>query len=66
MGNRIDLQTLCWKTKKIKGKPSVYYSLSKYKNIGSYDIMTDIIEHVTIFQLMDYLGNVNNDISFVG
>ena len=33
---------------------------------GSYDIMTDISEHVTLVQLMDSLGNVNNDISVVG
>ena len=28
--------------------------------------MTDISEHVTLFQLMDYLGNVNHAISVVG
>ena len=32
----------------------------------SYDILTDISEYVTIVQLMDYLGNVNHDISVVG
>ena len=32
----------------------------------SYDIMTDISEHVTLVQLMDSLGNVNHDISVVG
>ena len=31
-----------------------------------YDIMTDISEHVTLVQLMDYLVNVNHDISVVG
>ena len=34
--------------------------------MGSYDIMTDISEHVTLVQLMDYLGNVNHAISVVG
>ena len=34
--------------------------------MGSYDILTDISEHVTLVQLMDYLGNVNHDISVVG
>ena len=28
--------------------------------------MTDISEHVTLVQLMDYLGNLNNAISVVG
>ena len=34
--------------------------------MGSYDIMKDISEHVTLLQLMDYLGNVNHSISVVG
>ena len=34
--------------------------------MGSYDILKDISEHVTLFQLMDYLGNANNAISIVG
>ena len=34
--------------------------------MGSYDIMTDISEHVTLVQLMDYLGNANHAISVVG
>ena len=54
------------KRKKIKGEPKVHYSLRKYKKKGSYDIMTDISEHVTLVQLMDYLGNANNSISVVG
>ena len=44
----------------------MYYSLRKYKEKGSYDILTDISEHVTLFQLMYYLGNANNAISVVG
>ena len=34
--------------------------------MGSYDIMTDISENVTLLQLMNYLGNVNHAISIVG
>ena len=49
----------------IKGKPRVYYSLMRYKKKGSYDILTDINEHVTLVWLMDYLGNVNHAISVV-
>ena len=67
MGNNIDFANDILKNeKKIKGKPIVYYSPRKYKNTGSYDILIDICEHVTLVQLMDYLGNMNNDISVVG
>ena len=52
--------------KKIKGEPMLQYSLSKFKNKGFYDIMTDISEYVIIVQWMDYLGNVNHAISVVG
>ena len=38
----------------------------KYKNKGSYYILTDIIEIVTLVQIMDYLGNVNHAISVIG
>ena len=34
--------------------------------MGSSGILTDISEHVTLVQLMDYLGNVNHAISVVG
>ena len=34
--------------------------------MSSYDIMTDISEHVTLVQLMDSLDNVNHAISVVG
>ena len=34
--------------------------------MGSYDILTDISEHVTLVQFMDYLGNLNHAISIVG
>ena len=44
----------------------MYYSLRKYKQKGSYDILTEISEHVTLVQLTKLLGNVNNAISVVG
>ena len=34
--------------------------------MGCFDILTYISEHVTLVQLMDYLGNVNNATSVVG
>ena len=37
-----------------------------YKNKGSYDILKDISEHVTLVQLIHSLGNVNRAISVVG
>ena len=54
------------KMKEIKGEPKVHYSLVKYKKKGSYDILTNINEHVTLVQFIDYLGNVNRAIIVVG
>ena len=34
--------------------------------MGYYDILTDISKHVTLAQLMDYLGNVNHATSVIG
>ena len=34
--------------------------------MGSFDILTDISEHITLVKLMDYLSNVNHAISVVG
>ena len=34
--------------------------------MGSFDILTEITEHVPLAQLMDSLGNVNHAISVVG
>ena len=51
--------------KKVKGKPRVYYILRKYKNMVSYYILTYISEHVTLVNLMDYLGNVKHAIGVV-
>ena len=44
----------------------MYYSLVKYKQKVSYDILKDISENVTLVQLMDTLGNVNHSIIVVG
>ena len=67
MGNRIDAANAILKNeKKLKGKPRVYYILRKYKKMGSYDILKDMSENVTLAQLMDYLGNANHSTSVVG
>ena len=47
------------------GKQKVYYSLRKYKKKGSYDILIEISENVTLVQLMDYLENLSHAISVV-
>ena len=66
MGNCIYFANAILKNeKKPKVEPKVYYSLSRYKNMGSCDILTDISEHVTLLQLMNYLGNLNHAISVV-
>ena len=57
---------LFWKKKKIKGEPTVHYSPKKYIKKGSYDILLDIGENVTLFQFMGSLGIVNHAISVVG
>ena len=44
----------------------MYYSLSKYKQKGSYDILKDISETFILVQLMDSLVNVIHAISVVG
>ena len=67
MGNRIDFAHAIMKNeRKMKGEPKVHYSLVKYNKKGSYDILKEISEHVTLFQFMDSLGNVNHAISVVG
>ena len=67
MGNCIDFANAILKNEnKIKGKPRVYHILVKYKHTGSYDVLKDISENVTLVQLMDSLVNVNHAISVVG
>ena len=63
MGNSIEFEDAILKNEVAQ---KMYYSLSKYKNMGCFDILTDISEHVTLLQLMDSLGNMNNSISVVG
>ena len=40
--------------------------MNRCKNNCAFDILNNISEHFTLVQLMDTLGNVNNDISIVG
>ena len=40
--------------------------MRKYETRGSFGMLTDISEHVTLVKLMNYLSNVNNSIIIVG
>ena len=67
VGNRIDFENDILKNnKRNEGESRVHYNLIKYKKKGLHKILEDIIENVTLFQLMDLLGNVNHAISVVG
>ena len=67
VGNHIYFANAILKNEiQLKVEPRVYYSLSRYKKNFSYYILTDISEHVTLVQFMDYLVNVNHAISVVG
>ena len=67
VGNCIDVSNDILKNKKRNiGEAKVHCNLIKYKKKGLYTILENISKHVTLFQLMDSLGNVNNDISVVG
>ena len=44
----------------------MYYSLVKYKQMGSYDFLKYISENFTLVQLIDSLLYVNHAISVVG
>ena len=67
MGNCIDFANAILKNEKIiKGEPKVHYSLVKYKQTGSYNILKYISENFTLVQLMDSLIKVNRAIGVVG
>ena len=40
--------------------------IRRYRKKYAFDILNDISGNVTLVQLMESLGNVNNDISIVG
>ena len=53
-------------SRKIKDEQTLQYHLKIWKKNNDFDILNNIIEYVTMVQLMDSLGNVNNAISVVG
>ena len=65
--NRIDFANGVMKYKLHQiGEQHLRYNLNKCENRGTFDIMNDISENVTLVQLMYTLGNVNHDIGVVG
>ena len=67
VGNRNVFVDAILKNKELnKGVAKMHYSVVKYKKKLSYDILKDISEIVTLFQLMYYSVNLNHSISVVG
>ena len=65
--NRIHFATdIMISNKRNKGEARVHYKLIKYKKMGDYEVLENIIANVTLVQLMDSLVNVNHAISVVG
>ena len=51
---------------KIKVEQNLRYNLTIWKKNYAFGILNDISEDVTLVQLIDSRGNVNNSISIVG
>ena len=67
VGNRIHFANeIMLNNKRNNGEARVHYQLIKYKKMGDYKILEDISANVTLFQLMDSIGNMNHAISVVG
>ena len=67
VGNRVYFANeIMLNHKRNKVEARVHYKLIKYKKMGDYKILEDISANVTLFQLMDSIGNVNHAISVVG
>ena len=67
VGNHIDFSNDILKNNiRNEGEARLHYNLIKYKKKGLYNFLEDISKHVTLFQLMDSLGNVNHAISVFG
>ena len=49
-----------------KNEQHLRYNMKKWKKKGSFDILNDINENVTLVQLLNSLGTVKNAISIVG
>ena len=52
--------------RKIKGEHNLRYNMKVWQKNDAFDILKNVIEYVTLVQLMDSLGNLNHAISIVG
>ena len=52
--------------RKIKGEHNLIYNFKVWQEKQAFDILKSVGEYVTLVQLMDSLGNLNNSISIVG
>ena len=66
VGYCIDFSNAILKNEENIGEQNMYYSLSKYKKMGYFDILMDISKPFTLVQLMEYLGDVIHAISVLG
>ena len=48
------------------GKQHLRYKLETWKKTGTFDMMNNISENITLVQLMDSLGNADHAVSVVG
>ena len=65
--NRIHFANAIIKNRrKIRGEHNLRYNLAIWKKNDAFYILNDINEGVTLVQLMESLGNVNNAISISG
>ena len=65
--NRVDFSNAVLKNQKIvKVEQKLYYNMKKYEQKVSFNILNEISKHVTLVQLMYYIGNANHAISVVG
>ena len=48
------------------GEQHLIHNLKKWVDKGTFDVLNEISEHVTLVQLMDTLVNFNRAISIVG
>ena len=51
---------------RIKGEQNLQYNMTIWNKYDAFDVQNDIIEDVTLVQLMYLLGNMNFAISIVG
>ena len=49
-----------------KGQKNLCYKVEKWKKVGTFDIMNNISDHVTLLKLINSLGDMNHAVSVVG